>query len=136
MGTGQMTKMTDALDACPQCGSQKRTLQLSYFSNQALKLGPTICHHLWHDGKDSVPEPGAPTPTDAQHDSVRQQAEEIARLTRELASANERADRWSTLAQEYGCEDCSPAIAELKAELERLRPSANAPDISTDPPKI
>jgi hypothetical protein len=130
-----MTKMTDALDACPQCGSQKRTLQLSYFSNQALKLGPTICHHLWHDGKDSVPEPGAPTPTDAQHDSVRQQAEEIARLTRELASANERADRWSTVRLRRLLALSANTIAELKAELERLRPSANAPDIST-PPKI
>jgi hypothetical protein len=71
-----------------------------------------------HLGRDSVPEPGAPTPTDAQHDSVRQQAEEIARS---LAEASSRMSR---------------AIAELKAELERVRPSANAPDISTDPPKI
>ena len=47
---------------------------------------------------------------------------EIARLKSELSTERNRADRWSTLAQEVGCDDCSKTIAELsKASQDRLR---------------
>jgi hypothetical protein len=45
-----MKAKTDALDACPQCGSQVKCA----FSNP---LCNDIRHHSWHD---SAPEPGAP----------------------------------------------------------------------------
>jgi hypothetical protein len=42
---------------------------------------------------------------------------ELESFRNSLKAANKRADRWSLLAQEYGCTECTPTLESLRAAL-------------------
>jgi hypothetical protein len=77
--------------------------------------------HPWHDAGKPKVEMTARDEVAMPPETFGKLLSENARLKAERDAANERANRWSILAQEYGCDECSSTLDELKAQVESLK---------------